>query len=116
MPARTPKACRKQGCRNVTTDRSGYCDEHQTCGWQRHQKGKTSSQRGYGSAWRKLREVVLKRDGYLCQSCLKQGRYVTANTVDHIIAKAHGGSDELSNLQSLCDACHKAKTARERLV
>ncbi|ELV2160624.1 HNH endonuclease [Escherichia coli] len=38
-----------------------------------------------------------------------------AKTVDHIIPKAHGGSDADSNLQSLCWPCHKAKTARERL-
>ena len=116
MPARIPKACRKQGCKNVTTDSSGYCDTHKACGWQRHQKGKTSSQRGYGSQWRKLRLIVLERDKYLCQECLKRGLYVTASTVDHVIAKAHGGNDDLLNLQSLCYSCHKTKTARERLA
>lgn len=115
MPARIPKACRKQGCKNTTTDSSGYCDEHKACGWVRHQKGKTSSQRGYGAQWRKLRAIALERDRYLCQECLKKGLYVSATTVDHIIAKAHGGSDDLSNLQSLCDVCHKTKTAKERL-
>ncbi|MCV5804127.1 HNH endonuclease, partial [Escherichia coli] len=25
MPPRTPKACRVRGCRNTTTDPSGYC-------------------------------------------------------------------------------------------
>jgi HNH endonuclease len=115
MPARIPKACRKQGCKNTTTHSSGYCELHLGCGWQRHQQGKTASQRGYGSQWRALRTVALERDKYLCQECLKKGRYVTATTVDHIIAKAHGGSDNLSNLQSLCNSCHKFKTARERL-
>ena len=115
MPARIPKACRKQGCKNTTTHSSGYCELHLGCGWQRHQQGKTASQRGYGSQWRALRTVALERDKYLCQECLKQGRYITATTVDHIIAKAHGGSDNLSNLQSLCNSCHKFKTARERL-
>lgn len=115
MPARIPKACRKQGCKNTTINSNGYCDEHQGCGWQRHQKGKTSSQRGYGSQWRKIRAIVLVRDNYLCQECLKQGLFVTATTVDHITPKAHGGSDDLTNLQSLCNSCHKFKTARERL-
>lgn len=116
MPARIPKACRKQGCKNITTDSSGYCDEHKDCGWSRHQKGKTSSQRGYGSQWRKLRLIVLERDKHLCQACLKRGLYVNATTVDHIVAKAHGGNDDLSNLQSLCYPCHRAKTAKEWLV
>ncbi|WP_080971287.1 HNH endonuclease signature motif containing protein [Haemophilus parainfluenzae] len=115
MPARIPKACRKQGCKNTTVNSNGYCDEHQGCSWQRHQKGKTSSQRGYGAQWRKIRSIVLVRDNYLCQECLKQGRFVTATTVDHITPKAHGGSDDLTNLQSLCNSCHKFKTARERL-
>ncbi|HCL5939948.1 TPA: HNH endonuclease [Citrobacter freundii] len=38
-----------------------------------------------------------------------------AETVDHIKPKAHGGTDDLSNLESICSGCHKAKTARERL-
>ncbi|MBI6547379.1 HNH endonuclease [Xenorhabdus sp. VLS] len=29
--------------------------------------------------------------------------------------KAHGGTDALSNLMLLCFACHKRKTATERL-
>lgn len=65
--------------------------------------------------WRKLRAMVLERDRYLCLECLRNGLYVSATTVDHIIAKAHGGSDDLSNLQSLCEQCHRMKTARERL-
>lgn len=115
MVARIPKACRKQGCPNSTTDRSGYCEKHRGCGWQRHQKGRTATQRGYGAMWRKLRAMVLERDRYLCRECLSKGLYVSATTVDHIIAKAHGGSDDLSNLQSLCEQCHRMKTARERL-
>ncbi|MDM7498745.1 HNH endonuclease, partial [Escherichia coli] len=38
-----------------------------------------------------------------------------ARTVDHIIPKAHGGTDDDSNLESLCLECHRAKTARERI-
>ncbi|MBJ3490175.1 HNH endonuclease, partial [Salmonella enterica subsp. enterica serovar Albany] len=56
-----------------------------------------------------------KRDKGLCQSCLHAGVVREAKTVDHIVPKAHGGTDADSNLQSLCWPCHKAKTARERL-
>ncbi|WP_318591161.1 HNH endonuclease, partial [Enterobacter kobei] len=52
---------------------------------------------------------------HLCQECLRNGRYTPAETVDHIKPKAHGGTDDLSNLESICRGCHKAKTARERL-
>lgn len=46
---------------------------------------------------------------------MKQGKPVPASTVDHITPKAHGGTDDDINLQSLCWACHKAKTAKERI-
>ncbi|AKI27425.1 hypothetical protein [Moraxella phage Mcat9] len=32
---------------------------------------------------------------------------------DHIINRAQGGSDDLSNLQTLCKPCHKIKTQKE---
>ena len=67
-------------------------------------------ERGYGSAWVKLRLTILKRDGYLCQQCLSQGRPTPATEVDHIRPKAKGGTDDAENLQSLCNPCHYAKT------
>lgn len=70
-------------------------------------------QRGYGTAWDKLRIRILTRDKYLCQPCYQLGRPEPASQVDHIIPKAHGGTDDHSNLQSICTACHKVKTARE---
>ena len=69
--------------------------------------------RGYGYAWTKARDAALARDQYLCQPCLALGRYTQARAVDHIIPKAKGGDDSPSNLQSICDPCHKAKTAKE---
>ncbi|MHB8397811.1 MAG: HNH endonuclease [Candidatus Limnocylindrales bacterium] len=36
-----------------------------------------------------------------------------ATEVDHVVPRAWGGGDE-RNLQSLCRACHRAKTARQR--
>ncbi|AKG94512.1 hypothetical protein Shpa_1 [Paracoccus phage Shpa] len=69
--------------------------------------------RGYGSRWDKLRLVILKRDGYLCQACKLEGRTTPAREVDHITPKAKGGTDEHSNLQALCSPCHKIKTARD---
>ena len=77
--------------------------------------GQSRHQRGYGSKWDSIRVRILKRDKGLCQLCLRAGVAREAKTVDHIIPKAHGGTDADSNLQSLCWPCHKAKTARERL-
>ena len=76
--------------------------------------------RGYGSEWTKLREEVLRRDKYLCQQCLRDGRVTPLgvkpydHAVDHILPKAKGGTDDLDNLQSLCqELCHRAKSLAE---
>ena len=114
MPPRTPKACRKRGCRHTTIDPGGYCEEHKGEGWKQYKPGQNRHQRGYGTAWDKRRERVLKRDNYLCQECLRHGIVTTAKSVDHIKAKAHGGTDDDINLESLCWPCHRTKTARER--
>jgi len=78
-------------------------------GWHRTSR----HDRGYGSAWEKIREQALERDRGLCQHCLAEGRSVPATQVDHVIAKAKGGTDDLGNLQSLCRDHHEAKTAAE---
>lgn len=70
-------------------------------------------ERGYGTAWDKLRLTILARDSYLCQPCLTKGRPTPATQVDHIIAKAQGGTDDADNLQAICTDCHKDKTADE---
>ncbi|MBO1529638.1 HNH endonuclease [Psychrobacter sp. F1192] len=115
MPS-TP--CRSYRCPNLVTKRSmkGYCDDHadQRSNWTRRPQRKGSTtERGYGHAWRKLRTQVLQRDGHLCVACERTGRYVPATDVDHIVNKASGGTDDLSNLQSLCRKCHRSKTATE---
>lgn len=114
MPPRTPKACRSRGCRNTTTDSDGYCSQHKGEGWKSYKPGQSRHQRGYGSQWDVIRPRVLKRDKGLCQDCLKKGLAREAKCVDHIVAKAHGGTDADENLQSLCWPCHKEKTAKER--
>lgn len=72
----------------------------------------TRQQRGYGWAWEQLRARILKAEP-LCRLCRKVGRSVIATTVDHIKPKHLGGTDDEDNLQSLCEPCHRAKTAQE---
>lgn len=115
MPSAIPRACRKHGCSGKTTGRSGYCEAHRNEGWQQHQQGLTRHQRGYGSKWGIIRVRILTRDRHMCQNCLRHGSPNLATTVDHIQPKAHGGTNDDSNLESLCWTCHRAKTARERL-
>ncbi|MBU9866806.1 HNH endonuclease [Rahnella aceris] len=115
MPPRTPTPCRARTCRALVSDRSGYCDAHRGESWSRHNKKASSTQRGYGAKWRRQREAALRRDRGLCLMCLAEGVATQATDVDHIIPRAHGGGDELENLQSLCTPHHRHKTARERL-
>lgn len=53
--------------------------------------------------WFARRERVLKRDGYLCVDCGKIANHV------HHLHYATLGRERLSDLVSLCGACHKAR-------
>lgn len=74
---------------------------------------KSSTERGYGWQWQKLRQHIMTRDRKLCQVCLAKGRATTAREVDHITPKEKGGTDDWDNLQAICTDCHKAKTAAD---
>ena len=74
--------------------------------------GKSRHERGYGTAWDKLRETILERDKHLCQPCIRKGNGPrVARQVDHIKPKAKGGTDAPDNLQAICGPCHRDKTA-----
>lgn len=74
----------------------------------------TPTERGYTSAWQRIRLIALQRDGYLCVACNLAGRITRARDVDHIKPLANGGDHSLTNLQSLCRDCHAQKTADDR--
>ena len=57
-----------------------------------------------------VRDYVFQRDRYHCQSCgISQKE--TKLQIDHIIPLALGGSNDLSNLQTLCGPCNRRKSA-----
>lgn len=58
--------------------------------------------------WQIVRCAVLDRDNYRCKKCGRPGR-----EVDHIKPKKLGGTDDLSNLQTLCSNCHTKKTKKD---
>ena len=128
MPQRIPKPCRVRSCPNRTVLLHGYCEQHQDrqfskssgkskahksnwSDWQ--QKKGNVTQRGYGYDWQKLRSMVLQRDSHLCQACKRNGQLIRASCVDHIKPKSQGGDNAMTNLQSLCDTCHRLKTQVE---
>ncbi|MBD1878118.1 HNH endonuclease [Coleofasciculus sp. FACHB-64] len=56
-----------------------------------------------------VRKYVFQRDRCQCQSCGKTA--LEANlTIDHIIPLSRGGSNDISNLQTLCLPCNQRKT------
>jgi 5-methylcytosine-specific restriction endonuclease McrA len=59
---------------------------------------------GSTRAWRKVRAMVLKRDGYCCVYC---GRRAT--TADHIQPVNRGGTDDEANLVAACATCNVSK-------
>lgn len=65
--------------------------------------------------WRKLREKILRRDGYMCQASLRYGRHTEADTVHHIfpVSKYPEYAWEPWNLISLSAAEHNAMHIRE---
>jgi len=62
--------------------------------------------RGSTRAWRRTRAAVLARDGRRCRYC---GKW--ANTVDHVVPRARGGTDQPSNLVAACWPCNRDKGA-----
>jgi len=54
------------------------------------------------SSWKNIRSIVLKRDNYKCVLCGKEN----SGQVHHIIPRSKGGTEELSNLITLCGRCH----------
>jgi 5-methylcytosine-specific restriction endonuclease McrA len=65
--------------------------------------------RGYGHAWRKVRAQILARDRYRCAYCGGP-----AGSVDHVLSKVDGGSDDPSNLVASCKSCNTAQENRRR--
>lgn len=60
---------------------------------------------------KKLRFEVFKRDGFKCQYCGKSAPDVILH-VDHIDPVANGGSADILNLITSCEACNLGKGAR----
>lgn len=112
MPMRPPRPCTQ--CGALVRDGTSRCQAHKVRpGTFADRSRGTRHQRGYGASWDRARERILTRDGGLCQPCLHRGLVTVAREVDHVVPKARGGSDADDNLQAICVACHRAKTAVE---
>ena len=62
-------------------------------------------QKGINYGFENTKAMVLNRDNYTCQYC--KGKHKDSKLeVHHIIFRSQGGSDEESNLITLCNTCH----------
>lgn len=114
------KPCKKAGCPSLT--REDYCEKHQgeKKVEQQHYNKFVRNQKHvqfYNSKeWKHVRRLALVRDHHLCVKCRENGIYTKADVVDHRVELADSWAlrSELSNLDSLCHACHNLKTAQEK--
>jgi len=110
MPSRSLRPCSYPGCHTLVGVGS-RCALHAR---QAEQQRGTSTARGYGYQWRKIRDAFLQKHPW-CSDPFGDhlGELVKATQADHKIPKALGGTDDESNLDPKCDHCHDKKTAKE---
>jgi hypothetical protein len=60
--------------------------------------------------WEQIRQQVLYRDNYTCQSCNNE---TNALGVHHIIPHRKAGTDTIDNLITYCPKCHMKLEPRE---
>jgi 5-methylcytosine-specific restriction protein A len=104
---RALRVCPVTGCPNLVERGTRYCDAHERERQQRvDAKRPPSSQRGYGPQWQATRAEYLAHNP-MCAVCGEK-----ATQVHHVVSLRAGGTNEWSNLQSLCHSCHSRHTAK----
>ena len=67
--------------------------------------------------WKSIRDVVRRRDNFLCQYCKAHNRVRTGKIVDHIVPVEFdlNGKTIMDNLAFCCSKCHTRKTKWEQI-
>ena len=60
---------------------------------------------------RRIVAALIERDGDLCAYCRQPFDEERPATVDHVVPRSRGGSNELDNLVAACRPCNQAKGA-----
>ncbi len=74
---------------------------------------KSSSKKRSRYISKEVKEMVKRRDNYQCVRCGKKQAWNVQLHVDHIVPFAKGGSNDPSNLQTLCASCNLIKSDDE---
>jgi hypothetical protein len=68
------------------------------------------------TSWKKVRQLALQRDNYLCQKCLEGGQITPGDVVHHLVEITPGNLEEfgldLDNLVSWCRFHHESHHGR----
>lgn len=114
MTLDTEKGWKHLGCGTVFQERGGppvpcpVCGDKPTLkkGWRPVEiKRPIPREKRAGPAPGSLKKKILKRDGGRCVKCGSRDRL----TVDHIVPRARGGTNDPANLQTLCHTCNQEK-------
>ena len=93
---RAPHPCAAPDCPTILpAGAPGRCAKHGGT-------TRTGKPRPTGSRWQRLRAQALSRDGKRCRRCGASDRL----EAHHLVPVSEGGSDKLSNVVTLCRACH----------
>ena len=106
MPRKPLKPCRYPGCPNLCEGQ--YCEEHKakaSSDYDRYVRQPGHAHK-YGAAWKSIRDRYAKAHP-LCERCLKEGRLTPMEEVHHILPLNRGGTNDESNLMSVCHSCHE---------
>lgn len=107
MPSWPKHPCAFQGCPVLIDKSKRFCEAHEKQRNKEYEKygRKYDSKKRYNSSWSKI-SAKYRKAHPLCEICLSEGKAVTADLVHHKKPISEGGSNEVSNLQSLCNSCH----------
>ena len=105
MPRKPKKPCRYPGCSRLTE--GAYCVEHSRLMYKRYNTERRDPEinKRYDDEWSQIRDQYIVSFPY-CEICRRYGKLVRAVEVHHIKPLAEGGSNNFSNLISLCHRCH----------
>ena len=103
MPVAPKHPCPRPGCPTLIERGEKGCLKHRPAPW----GGARPSPASSGWEWQRIRDQVLAEEP-VCRLRLP-GCIVISATVDHILARAFGGTNDRHNLRGLCRNCAKVK-------
>ena len=107
MPYKPDKPCSYPGFPKLVPAGQTYCEEHtkkRSREYERYDRDPATRKR-YGKQWRRIRSIYIKAHPY-CEECYRKGIMTPVEEVHHIKPLSEGGTNDFSNLMSLCKSCH----------